>query len=153
MSFVLKRQFLPVQKWTGHAARFPDTGFYSQMALTYPQVGLCIQHLKCLDCLHCSVSETENSSPVVWVFERKMEGFLNPCLLFFVLHFSLILSLKLILLMSLMSEWADDLILLFSYRISEFWTAPNKKSFVASVVLLALLHQSHSWNTKNIFFV
>lgn len=74
MSFVMRRLF---QKCTGDAAHFLETSICSQMALTYPQVGcLYIQcHLKCLHYLHCPVSKSESFSPVVQLFERKMDGF------------------------------------------------------------------------------
>lgn len=150
MSFVMRRLF---QKCTGDAAHFLETTICSQMALTYPQVGcLYIQcHLKCLQYLHCPVSKSESFSPVVQLFERKMDAFWDGNIFkslvgFFVLCFSSILVLKLILLMPSILEPADDLIFLFSYRISEFWTTLDKKSIVGSVVL-ALLLQSHSLNT------
>lgn len=160
MSFVMRRQFWPVQKCTGDAAHFLETSFFSQMALMYPQVGcLYIQHhLKCLCCLHYSVSKIESFSPMVQLFERKTDAFWDgssfKSFICFVCPFlSLILFLKLILLMHLISELADDLIFLFSYHISELWTALEKKSFVGSVVLHALLPQSHSLNTFEFSFL
>lgn len=105
MSFTMRRQFLPVEKYNRDAVFSinNETNFCFQIVLTYPQVGcLYIQHhLKCLCYLHHSVCKSGSSSPVIWVLEGRwtyfeMEVLLNPWLVLFILCFSFILFSKLL---------------------------------------------------------
>lgn len=117
MSFVIRRHFGLCKSALGMLFIFWRQAFVHRWPWRTLKLAAFILNIiwNAYGCLHPSVSSMKGSP--LWSDSLKerwtyfeMEGFLNPWLILFVLCFSLILFLKLVILMPLISEPSDDLI-------------------------------------------